>query len=97
MDSLAPRSRIVIAAPIADALLLELKQRAPHSTLWIDLRGDRANFEAHHTLEDLYGELERDQQHSQKLLPVVCEDIRKRARSRADRMVCRPMGWEDLP
>ena len=56
----------------------------------------RAGFEAQHTLEDLYGELERDQQQSMKLLPMVREEIRKRAKSRADRMVCRPMGWEDL-
>ncbi len=94
--SLSPRSRVVIAAPINDSALTELKQIAPSSTLWIDLRGDRAGFEAHHTLEDLFRELESDQQHSQKLLPVVREEIRKRSRSRADRMVCRPMGWEDL-
>lgn len=94
--SLGSRSRVVIAAPIPDWALTELKQLAPSSTLWIDLRGDHAGFEAHHTLEDLYRELERDGQHSQAVLPTVHHEIKKRAKIRADRMVCRPMGWEDL-
>ncbi|MFM8387453.1 MAG: hypothetical protein ACKOCB_11645 [Planctomycetia bacterium] len=88
--------RVVVAAPIEDAVLGELRAAAPVGALWIDLRGERGSFRAERTLDDLYAEVEREQAQARAVLPRALAEVRRRARMRADRVLSRPMGWEDL-
>jgi len=96
IQSLSQNDVVVIAAPIQDDCLTEIFLQSPPSLKWIDLRGTRGHFKATHTLEDLYLELERDQAHKQTLLPQARAEIARRAQARADRVICRPMGWDDI-
>lgn len=88
--------RVIVAAPIADEVLHALRAAAPAGALWVDLRGERGSFRAEHTLDDLYAQVEREQAEARAVLPRALAEVRRRARMRADRVLSRPMGWEDL-
>lgn len=96
ISALPEGSAVVIAAPMADSALSALSGAGARGLKWIDLRGKRGDFRASHTLEDLFVELERDQVQNRSLLPQTLAEISRRARARADRVVCRPMGWDDI-
>jgi glutamyl-tRNA reductase len=98
--NLAATDCVVIAAPVPDSELAIIRKALEAKTqteiLWIDLRAERAAFDAKLTLEHLFKEIEHDNQQQKSILPAVRQEISRLSRSRLDRTWCRPLGWEDL-
>lgn len=96
---------LVIAAPVADSVIIDLLQKGGSQTTRIfDLRGEANDLPSLlaatqwkvHSLNDLFAELDESRKENQEKIKAIKNNITERVVQFTERSELRPLGWDDL-